>query len=402
MPRRVLFIAAMPFFQWRGSPIRVRFDVEALAELGYEVDLLTLPVGEDRKVPGVRVLRAANPFGVTEVPIGPSGRKAFFNLLLLFEALRLASSRRYAVIHAVEEAGVFAWLLARMTGAKAIFEKHSDPASYREGLLRNLVMSAYGQAEKMSIRGAHAVIATGEALCEQVRGVSSRKPVHHIFDIPSSRVEPDPERAAEIRAGLLEHPLERLVLYVGSFAVYQGIDLMFESMPHVLERHPQTRFVIIGGSAAEIEQRRAWLRARGIERSVSFLGTVPPDELPSYLAAADVLLSPRIAGVNTPLKLLDYLKVGRAIVATDNPANRRILDESIAVLAEPRPLEFAEAISRWIADEGGRARMGERGRRRVEERYHFREFRRRLGACYDEVLGGPSPRAAPRDHGVIG
>ena len=404
MNKKVLFISPQPFFQWRGSPIRVGFNAQALAELGYEVDLLVLPIGDDKPIPGVRVIRVANPFGVKNIPIGPSGHKAIFNALLFFKAFGLAIRNRYAVIHAVEEAGAFAWFIARMTGARVIFEKHSDPASHKASPLKNAVLAVYRQAEKISIHGADAVIGTGEGLCEQARKVAPRKPIHHIFDIPSSLAEPDPVRVKKIRAELLKHPAEIVVTYVGSFAVYQGIDLMFDSMIDVLMRHPRTRFVIIGGTDEEIAQRKEWLRTRRIEEAVTFVGKVPPDDLPNYLAAADILLSPRIAGINTPLKLLDYLKVGHAIVATDNPANRRILSDAVALMVDPRATLFAEAIGRLIGDEDVREQMGERGRRLVAELYNFAEFKKRLGAVYAEVTQSDARSAslqpeghAPRD-----
>lgn len=391
--KRVLFIAPQPFFAWRGTPIRIGFDVQALAELGYEVDLLTLPLGADRAIPGVRLLRVANPFRVRSVPIGPSGHKAFFDLLLGVRALALAARRRYAVIHAVEEAGAFSWIVARLTGARAVFEKHSDPASHRAGRLKNAVLAAYRRAERIAIRRADAVIATGESLRDQARAASPRTPVHHIFDIPSSLAEADPARACAIRAELAPDPASRVALYAGSFAVYQGIDLLFEAMASVLAREPRARFAVIGGSAEEIARRKAWLAERGVADRTVFIGTVPPDELPHYLAAADVLLSPRIAGANTPLKLLDYLKAGRAIAATDNAANRLILDATTARLTAPEPGAFADAVAGLLADDAARARMGECGKRLIAGRYNFGEFKRRLAACYDAVLR-PPPRAA--------
>jgi len=72
MRPRLLFMTSVPFFQWRGSSIRVGFDVQALAEVGYEVDLLTLPIGTTKNIPGVTVHRVGNPFGVKNIPIGPS------------------------------------------------------------------------------------------------------------------------------------------------------------------------------------------------------------------------------------------------------------------------------------------------------------------------------------------
>jgi len=194
------------------------------------------------------------------------------------------------------------------------------------------------------------------------------------------------EGAVKIREGLKNRDDEVLIAFVGSFAVYQGVDLMFEAIPDVVVRHPEARFVIIGGSADEIFERKKWLNERKVEKSVTFLGKVHPDELPDYLSASDILLSPRLAGVNTPLKLLDYLKAGRAIVATDTESNRLILDEKTAVIVKAEPSAFADGICRLVADENLRIRLGENGRKLITERYNFGEFKKRLGICYEEVL----------------
>ena len=393
---RVLIISPQPFFEWRGSPIRVGFDALALTELGYEVDLLTLPVGVDRDLPGVRVIRVRNPFFVRSVPIGPSFVKAAFDVLLLVKGWSLARKNGYRVIHGIEDAGLLAVMIARSTGARAVFEKHSDPLSYRKGFFRNLVMRCYAGVERFIIRRADAVIGTGPGLVDQAEAVGGTASVYHIPDIPSSLVEASPDRTAQIRERLLGGDDGRVVVtFVGSFAVYQGVDLMFEAMPVVAARQPRARFVVIGGSDEEIAARASYLREKGVSAgragddtgsTVLFAGKVPPDELPDYLCASDVLLSPRRAGVNTPLKLLDYLKAGRAIVATDGAANRLILDDSSALLVPPEPEAFAEAVGRLVDDSALREKLGGSGRKLVDEKYNFEEFKKKLGKCYSEAL----------------
>ena len=388
---RILLISPQPFFQRRGSPLRVRFNAQALAELGYAVDLLVMPVGADLLLPGVALHRAANIIRATNLPIGPSLSKAILDIALYFKAAVLARRHRYAVIHGIEDAGPIAAVLARRHGARMIFEKHSDPASYKKGFLRNLVMAAYRRVERFSIRRADAVIGTGPALVEQARAIAPGKPVHHIFDIPSSLVEADPARAAAARARL-DLPADAvLALYVGSFAVYQGIDLLFQSIPAALAADPCLHFAIVGGSPAEIAARRRELAAAGCADRVRFPGLVPPDDLPHLLAAADILLSPRIAGRNTPLKLLDYLKAGRAVVACDNPANRLILDESNARLVAPEPAAFAGGLAALAADAGLRERLGAAGHRLYLDTYNYDRFKQRLAAAYAQLLGAAAP-----------
>lgn len=385
-PKRVLFILPQPFLQWRGSPIRAEFDLRALAESGYIVDLLTLPFGEDRPIEGVNVIRVPNLLGVKNVPIGPSVSKALFDIILLFKGLALARKNDYAVVHGVEDAGAVGIFVARTAGAKLVFEKHSDPSAYRKGFLRNILMSVYAAMERFIVHRADVVIATGEGLVEQTIAMGGNASHHHIYDIPSSLVEPCQARTDEYRKTLSHSPDEKLVMFVGSFAIYQGVDMMLESVPEVVKKHPEARFVIVGGTPEEIEQRKKWLAERHCEDSVTFAGKMSPDDLPHFLAAADILLSPRLSGVNTPLKLLDYLKAGAAIVATDIRSNRLIVDETTAMLTKPSPLEFADAICSLLDAPRLRDELAKKGRKLIDEKYNFGEFKKLISECYSNLL----------------
>jgi glycosyltransferase involved in cell wall biosynthesis len=249
-------------------------------------------------------------------------------------------------------------------------------------------MWLYAKAERFTIKHADSVIGTGPGLVQQVKSVAPGKSTHHIFDIPSSFAEATPEETDRLRKRLRRNESDLLITFVGSFAVYQGVDLMFEAMPAVVRRKPEARFVVIGGTPAEIAARREWLAEKKAEESVALIGKVPPEELPDYLSASDVLLSPRLVGVNTPLKLLDYLKAGRAIVATDTESNRLILDEETALIVEPKASALADGICRLLDHEDLRVSLGRNGRKLITEKYNFTEFKKRLGACYGGMLGG--------------
>ena len=69
----------------------------------------------------------------------------------------------------------------------------------------------------------------------------------------------------------------------------------------------------------------------------------------AFVAACDVLASPRIAGINTPLKLYSYLRSGRPIVATDLHTHTQVLDPGSALLVAPEPKAFAEGLG-WLID----------------------------------------------------
>lgn len=392
---RALFIASQPFFQWRGSPIRLGFDVQALRDNGYEVDFLTLPIGERREIEGVRIIRAPNLFLAKDISIGPSFLKLMFDGLLFIMALGMVMRRHYDVVHGVEDCGIIAWLLARLCRGKAVFEKHSDSRSYK----KSFVIKAYAAVERFVMRHADAVIGTGPGLVAQVEELKCGTPAYHISDIPSSLVEPGEEGVAEARAEIDPEGGGVVATYVGSFASYQGIGLLFNSMPVALADCDKLRYVVIGGSEAEISHWSAWIEERGCAERVAFIGKRTPDILPCYLAASDILLSPRIAGVNTPLKLLDYLKVSRAIVATDHQSNRLILDDTMALLTPVTPEDFGAGVARLAGDPALRELKAANCRRLVDEKYNFNVFRECLGKCYAETLDRVDAKRTEKSEG---
>jgi len=383
--KKILLISPQPFFQWRGSPIRVNFNIQALSELGYAVDLLTLPIGERREVKGVNIIRVANPFRIKQIPIGPSLHKIFFDILILFKGLQLIRKQNYILVHGVEEAGIIAVFLSKLAGCKAIFEKHSDPFSYKKKFLKNILLAAYAFVERITVKRVNAVICTGPGLVKQVEKMGTSTRAFDIFDIPSSLVESSPLQVDRIRKKLQQQNNEILITFVGSFAIYQGIDLLIKTIPEVTKKCPLARFIIIGGKNDEIEKRKMILQQQGALEAVSFIGMVAPDILPDYLSASDILLSPRISGVNTPLKLLDYFKAGRSIVATDVESNRLILNDDLAGFATPEPTAMASAIVSLVENHDKRKAMGEKGRKLYESTYNFPNFTQKLKACYDFV-----------------
>lgn len=382
---RVLVLCPQPYFMWRGSPLRVSFDVRALAELGHRVDLLTMPVGEEHPQEGVRHFRAPNFIRAKKLAIGPSAAKALLDGAILWKGWELARKNGYDVFHGIEDAGPIAALLAKRFKRKMVFEKHSDAASYKKGLVRNAVLGAYRAAERFSIRSADAVIGTGEALAEQARAVAPGKAVYAIHDIPSSLAEAGAGETAAARAELGLPEGSVLALYVGSFAVYQGIDLLFEAAGRALAEEGRLHLAVVGGTEAEIAARRAELAARGagVAERVHFLGFRHPDALPAVLGAADLLLSPRKQGENTPLKLLDYAKAGNgAIVACDIPANRRILGEGRGALTEPTAEGFAGAMVALARDGAKRRALAAAAHGLYLETYNYGHFKQLLGEVY--------------------
>jgi len=105
----------------------------------------------------------------------------------------------------------------------------------------------------------------------------------------------------------------------------------------------------------------------------------------ALMAEADILVSPRIHGTNTPMKIYSYMASGKAVLATDLPTHTQVLEAETACLAPPDPDAFAAAMTSLIRKPDTRARLGAAARRAVETRYSLDVFRRTLNSLYDAL-----------------
>jgi len=383
--KRVLFIASKPFFPWRSSCIRAGHDLLALAQLGYEVDFLTVPIGSHHPIPAVRLLRVPNILFARNLPEGASLRKFVFDLLLLAYGAVLVLRNRYAVVHGLDDGGVVAWAVGRLGRCAVVFEKHADTSHGVGGVWRRFLARIYQRAESFVLRRADTAIGAGPELVPAMQAMGCGSRACRIPDIPSSLDTPPDAHVAECRARLTRHVDDLLVTYVGSFASFQGLDVLFGAIPRVCAEDSRVHFVVVGGATGEIARQQRVLGRKGLPHAVTFLGRVTPSELAAVLAASDILVAPRLEGAVAPMKVLDYLQSGTAIVATDRPANRDVLTPDVAELTLPTPDAFADGILALCRNPARRYELGQRGRERIAQTHRFEPFRDSLRCCYDYV-----------------
>jgi glycosyltransferase involved in cell wall biosynthesis len=162
----------------------------------------------------------------------------------------------------------------------------------------------------------------------------------------------------------------------------------------VLGRRPDARLVLVGGEAGQVEAARARVRAMGIEHAVIFAGQRPAEEIPSYLDAATLLASPRSAGTNTPLKIYQYLRSGRPIVATRLRTHTQVLSDETAFLAEPSPQAFADAVLTAFGNRDRAAEIGASARALADAKYSDEAFLARTQQAVGALLERSRPEAA--------
>ena len=233
------------------------------------------------------------------------------------------------------------------------------------------------------MRQAIAVVPMCEDLAGQARQYS-RGAVHVLKDVSLVAESPDSEYE-DLRSTLnIDGPL---LMYVGNLEEYQGIDLLLEALSTLSERHPDAELVIIGGSDQDIEKYTDRAHSLGIGQKVHLVGPRPVAALGSYLTQADLLISPRTHGTNTPMKVYSYLDSGVAVVATALQTHTQVMTEKEAALTPPEPASMSQAISRLLDDPTERERIAQNAKTLIQREHSWTAFRRTVDQIFGELEG---------------
>lgn len=365
--QKMLVLAPQPFFSPRGTPFSVYYRSMVTAELGYEIDLLTYGQGADVAIDNVDLIRGPQLAFLGPVKTGPSAAKLVHDGFMFFKFLWLVISRKYDVVHAHEEAVFFAALMKPLFGYRLIYDMHSslpeqlDNFGYSKSRwLKNI----FEFLEVRSLRAADAIITICPALRDQVEKLAPwAMPKHELIEnsifedviLASSPITstssnsngtastepPDPKLLAQGKTA---------VVYAGTLESYQGIDILLEGVSQLAAQRDDFALIIAGGSDEQVARFKAMASELGAAEHVQFLGQIIPRDARYLAANADVILSPRSSGTNTPLKTYEQLACGVPLVATRIYSHTQVLTDDLAVLVEPTAEGMAEGIKSLLDD----------------------------------------------------
>lgn len=387
---KILFLAPQPFFEDRGTPIAVRLALQSLSSRGdTEIDLLAYHEGRSVEIPGVTIHRIPGLGWLRGIGPGISFKKILCDVIFTLTALRMVwrtRKTRYDLIHAVEESVFVAWAIKKLFGIPYIYDMDSSLALQLTETWKVLgpLYPVMKRLEEWAIRGSTAVV----PVCDALAAIADRSGSAYtkiIRDISLLNPERSARSSVELRAEVGADESDALVVYIGNLEGYQGIDLLIESFARVAREVQRARLVVVGGRQNHIARYSRKAEALGISARAHFIGPRPLDDIDAYTLQADILVSPRIRGNNTPMKIYSYLHSGRAIVATDLPTHTQVMTSAMAELAAPEPAAFAAAIVRLISDPARRAELGSAAKRHAESNYTFEVFDRSLKELYDSV-----------------
>jgi glycosyltransferase involved in cell wall biosynthesis len=381
---KILLLAPHPFFQDRGTPIAVDHVLRVLSERQDEVDVVTYREGIDVVYPGVKVLRVPHIPLVRNIQPGFSIKKLVSDGMMLVMALRLARRYRYDLLHAVEESVFIALVIKLLFKIPYLYDMDSSLAQQMVEQLPWLrpLTRQFAWFEGLAVRHAWAVVPVCDALADGIKEYKPKKVVT-LYDV--SLLEEGVEPEEDLRQWLGIEPSAVLFMYVGNLQPYQGIDLLLQGFQLTLAKIETAgaNLVVIGGSQADIDKYQKMADALAIAAHVHFVGSRPIQQLSGYLAQADVLVSPRVKGNNTPMKIYSYLHSGKPLLATDLPTHTQVVDHESALLVAPEPIAWSEGMLTLIGNRKLRERLGATGQHLIETRYSYPVFKNRLNGLLD-------------------
>lgn len=367
--RRVLIVTPQPFYEDRGTPIAVRYVANALSEIGVQVDLLAFPVGQDLEISNLSISRCANPLRLRHVPIGFSWRKIVLDTSLWWSFARLLSAQRYDMVHAVEEAAYMAAALCPRFKQPFMYDMASSIPTelqrkplFRSALVQRMLMAA----ERRVLKSASRVVCSA-GLADYVR---AQAPEARVSDwrFPSYSTQVAPAEVDALREELVINEEQRILLYSGNFAGYQGVEMLIEAFTQARENFPDLVLVCVGATEREVA---AWSKrpSAPIDDYVRIVPRQPREQISVYIELADFLMMPRLGGDNIPLKLYDYMASGKPIIATRQMADMPLLNDTRAFLCDPTVESLAATMTRACGSPREAAALA-----RESQRYARRHF----------------------------
>ena len=252
--------------------------------------------------------------------------------------------------------------LGSVLGMATLFEVHDRPG----GILGPWLLTRFLRG-----RGARGLVVISRALRDDLfpRGIPQNAPpvlvapdgvdLERYADLPA----PEAARAA------LSLPPRFTAGYSGHLYAGRGVEVILA----LAARLPAFHFLLMGGEPDDVARLRERVAAEGLA-NLTLTGFIPNAELPRYQAACDVLLMPyqrRVAASSggdiarylSPMKLFEYLACGRAILSSDLPVLREVLNEENALLLPPEDVDaWVVALRALQSDESRRRALGQRAR----------------------------------------
>lgn len=342
----ILMLAPQPFFQPRGTPISVYFRIKALSMLGHKIDLVTYHLGQNVDIKNLKIIRIPDFWGLREIKIGPSYAKIPLDFLLFWLAWGRLFQKKYDLIFSHEEAALIGIFLSKFWKIPHVYDMHSSlPQQLKNYNFSHspFLEKIFLSLEKFILRHSQAVIAICPDLMKKIESKGFAEKAVLLENFLEFEHPPCTSQEIQKKRQEIAPPHHKIILYAGNFQPYQGIPLLLEACS--LLKDKKIVLLLIGEKGRKLEEAKSKAEQLNLSKNTKFMGQLPPSQLSVFISLADVLVSPRISGSNTPLKIYSFLKSGKPVVATKLWTHTQVLNPQISILVQPNPQSLAQGLN---------------------------------------------------------
>lgn len=351
---RVLMVAACPFPQPRGTPIRVLRLAETLGRRGHEVDVVAYHLGTGSEPADYRLHRCRNIRTYRKLSPGPSVQKLLVvDPALVIATRRVLASRTFDLIHAHHFEGLLVSIASAGRTLPIVFDVHTllenELPECGLPLPRRLAAALGRFLDRHVPARATRIVAASEKMRDRLQklGVDPRK-----LSVIASGVESELfEQITVPTSPASRHTL----IFTGNLAPYQGIDAMIEAFARLRRlRQDVVLKIVTESDFGPYRQRVAEL---GLDSAIEIVAD-GFDHVPTHLAGANVALNPRTNCFGVPQKLLNYMAAGKPTVSFAGSAKSLTHGETGLVVEDGNIDAFAEAVHQLLDHPEIARRMG--------------------------------------------
>jgi glycosyltransferase involved in cell wall biosynthesis len=367
--------------------MRILYIAREFKKNGHEVKLVYFPLKWKRQE--VQKLE-----GVTTIPMSRRHGPSFF----LSNILKLCSLAEWAdVIHFQKcfyQASVPA-ILAGVLRNKPLHYDWDDwevkiyEASTEPGLLTSLIKNYLNISERFIPKVVDTISVASKRLEKECLKLGVEE--DRIFD---SHVGADLEKFnPRLSGGPIREKYKvsgPLVLYLGQLHGGQYAELFIKAAARIINEYKKSFNFMIVGDGYRAGELKALAYSLNLGVNIIFTGAVPHEQVPNYIAASDVCVAcfeeNEITVCKSPLKIVEYLASGKAIVASNVGEVPAMIGDAGVLVAPGDIQSLADGIVKVIQDSDFRTELGKRARLRAEQKYNWRVTSENILCAYEKAL----------------
>ncbi len=393
MSLSVLMIAPTSFFADYGAHVRPLEEIRSLQRLGHQVTVCTYHNGHD--VPGIAIRRSIDIPWRKRVVVGTTRHKIYLDAALFAVVVREIRRLKPDLIHAHLHEGALIGQIARTAHHVPLLFDYQGSLTAEmtdHGFLRpaSMLRSPLAKLEQTINHGADMIVTSTHHAANRLRaesGVESARITCIPDAVDTHRFRPDAlttEERTQLRAQFGIRPTDKVVVYLGLLAPYQGTDMLLQAAAQVLRRTPEAFFLIMGFPGNE--RYRVLAERLGIAHRVSLPGQIPYLDAHRYLALGDVAVAPKLSETEGNQKIFNYLATGLPVVAFDTPASREILGDHATYATRGDVDSLADRLVTLLTHPATAQRVGLAGRMNALQNFSWERRGAELLRAYADIL----------------